>query len=197
MTRAETRRAYYERNRERLLDYQRQRRLADVEAARRRDRETHARRRERFNEEARIARATMKAADPAGLREKDRAQRERARSADPNFGRKYAPLRAAWRKANPEKVRRHSKNVVLFRKYGIRLVDYERMSEAQGHVCAICGKAETMTIRGVPAQLAVDHDHATGRVRGLLCVKCNMLIGGAHHDPAILRAAIGYLQRSA
>ncbi len=52
--------------------------------------------------------------------------------------------------------------------YGITAEDFERMSERQGDTCAVCGIPRTEN-RG----LCVDHDHATGAVRGLLCVNCN------------------------
>jgi hypothetical protein len=59
----------------------------------------------------------------------------------------------------------------LERLYGIDRPEYERMSEAQGHTCAICGKPEN------GKALAVDHCHATGAIRGLLCSNCNKGLG--------------------
>jgi hypothetical protein len=63
------------------------------------------------------------------------------------------------------------------------------MLTRQGGVCAICGKAPA---RG--KVLFVDHCHITGRVRGLLCGKCNSVLAFGNDDPGILRAAIAYLQ---
>lgn len=54
--------------------------------------------------------------------------------------------------------------------YGITTADYDRMLAEQGGCCAICGTAEVGAAR---RYFHVDHDHTTGRVRGLLCVKCN------------------------
>jgi hypothetical protein len=103
-----------------------------------------------------------------------------------------------WRDAtkakDPEKWRRQERAVRIKSKYGISIDDYDSMVVAQGGACAICRRAETMKIKGTLVMLAIDRDHDTGRVRGLLCVNCNMLIGGAHHDVATLRAAIAYLQ---
>ena len=105
--------------------------------------------------------------------------------------------RKAWREAakakDPEKWRRSERAVRLKSKYGITIDAYEAMLAAQGNVCAICKQPETMTIKGTLCMLAVDHDHASGAVRGLLCTKCNMLIGGANHDRSILQAAMDYL----
>lgn len=92
------------------------------------------------------------------------------------------------------KLRRQSMKWRIKSKYGITLDQYDAMHEAQGGLCAICGRAETMVIKGTLCMLAVDHDGATGRVRGLLCVNCNMAIGGLQHDPDLFRAAIAYLE---
>lgn len=98
-------------------------------------------------------------------------------------------------KDGPELTRRNTQKWRLKSKYGLALEDYDRMHAEQGGLCAICRRPETMKIKGTICVLAVDHDAATDRIRGLLCVNCNMLIGGAKHDPAILQAAIAYLGR--
>lgn len=80
-------------------------------------------------------------------------------------------------------------------KYGIGIADYDAMLAAQGGRCRICGTTDPKTKRG--EYFAVDHCHATGKVRGLLCVPCNLLIGYAQDDPERLRSAIQYLTGSA
>lgn len=63
-------------------------------------------------------------------------------------------------------------------KYNITPEEYERLFEAQGGLCAICRQSETIkTGAGALRRLAVDHDHATDRVRGLLCYRCNSALG--------------------
>lgn len=74
------------------------------------------------------------------------------------------------------------------RLYGITLTEYEAMREAQDSRCAICGNAPD-------DRLHVDHDHATGKVRELLCRPCNAGIAGARDDISVLRAMIAYLER--
>jgi hypothetical protein len=74
-------------------------------------------------------------------------------------------------------------------KYDITLEQYRNMLDAQGGVCAICGKNGTRL-------LDVDHDHTTGAIRGLLCSACNQMLGHAYDDPATLLAGARYLQRS-
>ena len=63
-------------------------------------------------------------------------------------------------------------------KYPLKEADYERMLHHQGGVCKICGRPETRLNRwGNLARLAVDHDHTTDEVRGLLCHSCNTALG--------------------
>lgn len=59
------------------------------------------------------------------------------------------------------------------KKHGIKMADYALMLEVQKNACGICQKPQSEFTRA----LAVDHDHATGRVRGLLCANCNTAIG--------------------
>lgn len=88
------------------------------------------------------------------------------------------------------------------RRYGLTVDDYEALLQAQGGVCAICGDTDTRR------RLNVDHDHATGRVRGLLCNGCNTARLGKLGDSVeraearaiyyeerarLLRCAIAYL----
>ena len=70
--------------------------------------------------------------------------------------------------------------------YGISLLQYEAMLEAQNGVCAICKKTEGK-------HLSVDHNHVTGEIRGLLCSRCNLVIGRCNDDTKLLKAAILYL----
>jgi hypothetical protein len=65
------------------------------------------------------------------------------------------------------------------------------MLKDQGGCCAICG-TDTPGTSGI---FAVDHDHKTGKVRGLLCRSCNVGIGNLGDDPKRLKEAIRYLTR--
>ena len=67
------------------------------------------------------------------------------------------------------------------RRYGITMDDYMSMLGKQNNACAICKKAARINVTGRPS-LYVDHDHGTGRVRGLLCARCNMLMGFLDQD---------------
>jgi len=99
----------------------------------------------------------------------------------------------AWEKSprGKEYRRRYQLEVAAQRRNGYR-VTYEQYAalvlQQQGR-CAICGEVET-----IRAQLVVDHCHATGKVRGLLCTPCNLLLGIAKDDTARLHAAAAYLE---
>ncbi|WP_159083913.1 endonuclease VII domain-containing protein [Nocardioides terrigena] len=80
------------------------------------------------------------------------------------------------------------------RLYGLSHDDYLAMHDEQGGVCAICHEPEGMTYKGKPKALCVDHDHETGKVRGLLCAACNFALGKFRDNPALLRAAADYLE---
>lgn len=78
--------------------------------------------------------------------------------------------------------------------YGIGLREYEVMLAEQSGVCAICRRPETVIWRGMLRPLAVDHDHDTGRVRGLLCANCNQGLGLFADSPDRLRSAAAYVE---
>jgi hypothetical protein len=74
--------------------------------------------------------------------------------------------------------RRASHGRWILKTYGLTLEQYEALYEAQGGVCYICRRA-----KGITKRLAVDHDHVTGFVRGLLCAKCNGYLGYIRDSP--------------
>jgi len=86
----------------------------------------------------------------------------------------------------------YGRRSLLKSRYGITTEQYDSMLLAQNGACAVC-KTNTAGGRGTESRLAVDHDHATGRVRGLLCSMCNQGIGMFKDDPSLLTKAIEYL----
>jgi len=88
-----------------------------------------------------------------------------------------------------------AKKYQLKYKYNITVEQYDQMFEEQNGVCAICGKPETTKNQWGTLRLSVDHDHVTGRVRGLLCTRCNNIIGRADDDVTILLNAGIYLEK--
>jgi hypothetical protein len=89
-----------------------------------------------------------------------------------------------WRAANPLKAKQHD----LTKMFGISLAEYEAKLAAQGGVCAVCGQKDEWF------SLAVDHDHATGLVRGLLCSQCNRGLGLFKDRADLLDNAAAYLR---
>lgn len=84
---------------------------------------------------------------------------------------------------------RATRSSSLKSKYGIDIDEYERIWYSQGGRCAVCNR------RGGSRGLAVDHNHETNQVRGLLCGECNMGLGRFHDNPVLLSRATEYLLR--
>jgi len=93
-------------------------------------------------------------------------------------------------KSRPDKGSRSRRSSQMKYYYGISLEDYEEMESNQGCKCAICGK-----FNDTGKRLFIDHNHSTGKVRALLCGKCNSMIGYAYENIATLKSAIQYLEK--
>lgn len=108
-----------------------------------------------------------------------------------------------WRESHPDKAKESTKKYrkshatevalklrkgTLKRKYGITLDEYNDMLKTQNGKCAICHEEKNET-------LCVDHDHKTGKVRGLLCTHCNHVVGFAKDNIKILDETIKYLDK--
>lgn len=109
-----------------------------------------------------------------------------------------------WRENNRERYRQwhaeynqrnKAKHADYHRKklYGLAPGEYDKMLEDQDHRCACCG---TEKPGGRANAFMVDHDHATGRVRGLLCTSCNLAIGKLGDDLISVLRAVDYLYRA-
>lgn len=88
------------------------------------------------------------------------------------------------------KNKEYRKDKALKRQYGISLIDYNAQLRKQNGLCAICNSSPTEKF-----SLAVDHDHETGSIRELLCINCNMALGGFKDDIQLLQKAIQYLNK--
>ena len=98
------------------------------------------------------------------------------------------------RKLNPKRLAQHKLNQTksdLKRKYGITLGQYEELKLMQDNKCAICKTPSNECSKGI---LFVDHNHNTGKVRGLLCNKCNAAIGLLNENILLFEAAKSYLK---
>lgn len=98
---------------------------------------------------------------------------------------KLRAKKKAWKKANPDKMRGQR----LKYKYRLTLIKLEAMLAAQDGKCACCPTPLTTK------EAAVDHCHASGAVRGILCRRCNSALGWVKDDPATLRRLASYLEK--
>lgn len=84
----------------------------------------------------------------------------------------------------------YNPNAKYIKEFGITLIDYNELFRQQEGNCLICKKHQINFKR----RLAVDHSHTTGKVRGLLCSNCNLMLGHAKDNITTLQAGINYLQ---
>lgn len=91
-----------------------------------------------------------------------------------------------WIDRNPEKRRIYTRNSKI-RAYGISPERYHEMLKEQGNCCAICEQPSKRA-------MSIDHDHKTGKVRGLLCDPCNLSLGHIEKD-GFLEKALKYIAR--
>lgn len=99
--------------------------------------------------------------------------------------------REAEKEENLEAYLERSRRANLKHFFGITLEEYNEMLESQNGLCAICQRHHTEFKRN----LAVDHDHHTGKIRGLLCGSCNSGLGKLQDDMDVLECAIVYLEK--
>lgn len=108
--------------------------------------------------------------------------------------------RRLWDKNNIEKVRAGRRRFYrtnlrsvlasrLKKSYGLAVEDFEQIRLNQQNRCAVCKETFLKTPH-------VDHDHLTGKIRGLLCSSCNISLGGFKDSPELLRAAAAYLEKA-
>lgn len=126
-------------------------------------------------------------------------QREKARIRQRRYHARHrdevASRHRLWREENQDKVKGYSRKHLLQTKYGLTVKQYEDMHSRQGGLCAVCGEPETTVVKGTLSLLRVDHDHATGENRELLCNRCNLRLGALLEDNDWTEKAMNYLAR--
>jgi hypothetical protein len=95
----------------------------------------------------------------------------------------------AWRIQRRKQINAYHYRWHLKRHYGLTSEELSQMKRYQRNRCAICRKK--------PYRLVVDHNHKTGKVRGLLCDLCNKGIGSLFDNPRIVQSAFQYLRKDA
>jgi len=99
-----------------------------------------------------------------------------------------------WRKRNPDKAKLRDAKANAAR-LGVTLEYRQQLFTEQNGRCAICGDEGLMFGEGTQRDtLPLDHDHITGQIRGLLCIKCNRGLGLFKDNPDVLRKAADYLE---
>lgn len=140
------------------------------------------------------ARRRWKEANP----ERDREAHRRWAAANPNYYREWyrknkeSVKKSAkkWRDTHPESMLKTKRTQHLRRKYNMSLEDFEALWVAQKGLCAMCNAPMR---RGRGAH--VEHNHATGKVRGLTHPKCNTIIGYLENSPMAIQQGLRYLEQ--
>ena len=132
--------------------------------------------------------------------------RNKCKDCDREIKRKYTqtPHAKKLRKINQKKYRQTLRGKTvdkavnrkhrLKREYNMTVKEYSTMLQQQNGVCAICGKSETHTNQGGVMPLSIDHNHKTGKVRGLLCARCNITLGFVKDNKNLLLKLAIYLE---
>lgn len=114
---------------------------------------------------------------------------------------RYRRNREAILRRFREKYRENPKKFVdrqkkyRYARFRMTCAEYDKLFFVQGGLCAICGQPENKKAKnGKAKRLAVDHSHATGKVRGLLCHRCNVSLGNFEDRSDLLRLAADYLE---
>jgi len=137
--------------------------------------------REKHGESLRRRMREYYAAKRVHLREQARLRYAKSPAAKKESAERYRAAHPEW------------KIISRLRKYGLTPAALETMRTAQCDLCAVCFLPFDNSKRR--SRLSVDHDHATGAVRALLCSSCNSMLGYAYDSPTTLRAAVAYLER--
>jgi hypothetical protein len=122
-------------------------------------------------------------------------------------------LRLKWMAENKDKVKKQQNKYdstnkkrtlyrwkrYLYKNFNLTIEQYKKMFLEQNNTCLICKKHESRLAykKNIKAKLCVDHCHKTGKIRGLLCWRCNGLLGMAQDTIPILEEAINYLKNHA
>lgn len=109
-----------------------------------------------------------------------------------NYVKNNPEIVKATKKRFYETNKEHLKDIELMKHYGISLTEYNQMLKEQNCVCAICKNPESSKRK---LSLSVDHDHKTGKIRGLLCGRCNRGLGYFKDNINFLTHAIKYLDK--
>ncbi len=168
-----------EEQKQKRREWERGYREANREKLREAKRRRYAANPEKYRAEAREFATSKFEANPEAVRAKRKDQVAKQRAKNPE---KFVA-------ETSRRVREHR-----LRQFGLTMPDLEKMLEAQAGLCWICGSILVIGSKG-KTRCCVDHDHETGKVRGLLCAVCNLGIGYLGDSPERMVRASEYLAR--
>lgn len=142
------------------------------------------------NEEKLAYERTWRASNREKMREYARLHRANNPEMYARYKKKHNAAKRAWCKANPATHAARRRKQYFQQKYGLTLEQVETMLASQGFRCATCKD----DITGNTKRQHVDHCHATGRIRGVLCRECNLALGHVRDSPTTLMAMAKYLE---
>jgi len=152
--------------------------------------------RERHPERARETKRKWYARHREKEQKRNRERMRKRYAADPELHRQRS---REWRKSNPEKAKRLSRNGTLKHRYGVTSEWYDTAFKKRDGKCDLCRRQMERAGTGVGRMqvLHVDHCHVARQVRGLLCPECNMGLGKLGDTVETLQRALNYLQEAA
>ncbi len=104
---------------------------------------------------------------------------------------RYAKYTKSLTKSKKILIAKSARKRLLRNNFDLTHEEYEQLHQSQNGLCAICEEDEMVDGR----HLAVDHDHYTGKIRGLLCSRCNLMIGRIEKDIGITMKMLEYIKR--
>lgn len=123
---------------------------------------------------------------------------DQEKNARPETKRRISTQRKIKRRVDPQfrsKEIRANRQQHLKKRFGLTLEQYDLMVKAQNGLCAICKLSNRRRVMERISALAVDHNHLTGQIRGLLCANCNSGLGLLQESIEVLYRAIEYLKK--
>jgi DNA-directed RNA polymerase subunit RPC12/RpoP len=170
MNRKEYNREYYDRNKDKIKELNKK------------YREDHKEERKKYYEEHKqeIKERNKKYREDQSHKQEIKERNKKYREDHKDYMKKYV-------ESHKEYIRIKTREYKL-KKYGLTLSEFNAILLQQGYKCAICGKPLENR-----KQAHIDHNHKTGKVRGILCNQCNLLLGYAFDDPDILQNAQDYI----
>lgn len=113
----------------------------------------------------------------------------------PLTGKRYKEYQKKYRRAHHTKLKSYDRARYYRRTHKLEIAQAEELLRAQNGICVLCGlQLKLFGTRHSPSSACVDHDHATGRMRSILCRACNTGLGLFRESSALLRKAASYIE---